>query len=568
MSQPAAPSRSPSSSSADGEKRSLSLASPISTIPAELTKNEQDAQASDEVKIATSPPKDLKFWLVFLSLCVSMFLSALDLTGISTALPDIVASFQSPDYSWVGSAYTLSSTALIPFTAGMAAIFGRRAVMVTAIITFAIGSALSGAAQNMPMLIAARTIQGAGGGAILCISEILVVDLVPIAERGMYFGILGSVWALASAIAPPIGGALATAGQWRWFFYMNLPLCGVALTLVILFLNVKTPQTTLREKFAQIDWFTILFIAASTSAIIGLTWGGSTYSWSSGRVLAPLILGLLGLAVFVYLEKFAKHPTVPFPILTTRTAIAGYITTFLHSVVVLAVLYFLPVYFQAVKDQSAIQSGVSTFSLSFTIAPFAMIAGVSVGITGHYKLQNNIGWALASIGLGLMTLIKYDSNKAVWVGYPVVVGIGIGMLYSATNFPILAPVTPAEQPFASAFYGFTRSFGQVFGIAIGSTILQNRLNKLLPPGFAERFGSGEIAFAAIPVIKTLDEPLKTQVRIAFTDSIKTIWQVMVGVACLGFVVSLAIKSLPLTMERDENWGLEDTRKKSNEEVRA
>ncbi|GAA5979108.1 hypothetical protein JCM5350_007068 [Sporobolomyces pararoseus] len=568
MSQSSPPSRSQSSSSTDGEKRSLSLASPISTIPPEPTKNDSNAQIPPENKPATSPPKDLKFWLVFLSICVSMFLSALDLTGISTALPDIVADFQSPDYSWVGSAYSLSSTALIPFTAGMAAIFGRRAVMVSAILTFALGSALSGAAQNMPMLIAARTIQGAGGGAILVCAEILVVDLVPIAERGLYFGILGSVWAIASAIAPPVGGALASAGQWRWFFYMNLPLCGIALTLVILFLNVKVPQTTLREKFDQIDWFTILFIAASTSAILGITWGGVAYSWSSYRVLVPLILGLIGLAFFIYLEKFAKHPAVPFPILTTRTAIAGYITTFLHSIVVLAVLYFLPVYFQAVKDQSAIRSAVSTFSLSFTIAPFAMIAGVSVGITGHYKLQNNLGWGLASLGLGLMTLIKYDSNRAEWVGYPVVVGIGIGMLYSATNFPILAPVTPAQQPFASAFYGFTRSFGQVFGIAIGSTILQNRLNKLLPPGFAEQFGSGEIAFAAIPVIKTLPEPLKTQVRIAFSDSIKTIWQVMIGVACLGFVVSLLIKSLPLTMERDENWGLAEETKKSSEEVKA
>ncbi|GAA5857427.1 hypothetical protein JCM3766R1_002921, partial [Sporobolomyces carnicolor] len=113
----------------------------------------------------------------------------------------------------------------------------------------------------------------------------------------------------------------------------------------------------------------------------------------------------------------------------------------------------------------------------------------------------------------------------------------------------------------SAFYGFTRAFGQVFGIAIGSTILQNRLNELLPAAFLERFGSGEIAFAAIPVIKTLEEPVKTQVRVAFAESIKTIWQVMLGIACLGFVVSLAIKSLPLTMETDENWGMEETKKK-------
>ncbi|GAA5874035.1 hypothetical protein JCM16303_002669 [Sporobolomyces ruberrimus] len=563
MSQPSTPSRTLSATSQ--EKHDLSLSSPTSTIPLATSIEQQQ----DEAKVSTSPPKDLKFWLVFLSICVSMFLSALDLTSISTALPDIIAEFQTEQYSWIGSAYTLSSTALIPFTAGLASIFGRRPIMLGSIAVFALGSALCGAAQNSTMLIAGRTVQGAGGGAILTVCEILVVDLIPIAERGMYFGFLGAVWALASALGPPVGGALASAGQWRWLFYLNLPLCGLAATLVALFLHVKTPSTTLREKLEQIDWFNIIFIASATSAILGLTWGGVTYSWASYQVLVPLILGLIGIAAFVYLEKFAKHPTVPFAILTTRTAIAGYITTFLHSVVSLSLLYFLPVYFQADKGQTAIQSGVSTFSLSFTIAPLAMIAGVSIGATGHYKIQNNIGWALATIGLGLMTMLEYDSSKAAWVGYPVVAGLGVGILYSATNFPVLAPVTPAQQPFASAFYGFTRSFGQVFGIAIGSTVLQNRLNDLLPVAFAEQFGSGDIAFAAIPVIKTLPEPLRTQVQKAFADSIKTIWQVILGVAALGFLVSLLIKSLPLTMEQDENWGMaQDSRKKVTDEVKA
>ncbi|GAA6060654.1 hypothetical protein JCM10212_001210 [Sporobolomyces blumeae] len=504
---------------------------------------------------SSSPKKDLRFWLVFLSICCSMFLSALDLTSVSTALPAIAADFQTTEYAWVGSAYTLASTALIPWTASFATIFGRRPIMVASISTFALGSALTGAAQNVPMLIAGRTIQGVGGGAILTICDMLIVDLVPIAERGAYFGIIGAVWALASAMGPPIGGALASAGQWRWLFYLNLPVCGVAILLTIFCLKIKAPKTTWQEKVAQIDWLNIIFVPASTAAILGLVWGGVAYSWSSYKVLVPLILGLACISVFIYLEKFAKHPTVPFEILTTRTAISGYVTTFLHSVVVLAVLYFLPIYFQADKGDTPIQSGVSTFSLSFTIAPLAMIAGVSVGITGHYKLQNVLGWMLAVIGTGLMTLLEWDSVKAAWVGYPVIVGCGVGLLYSATNFAVLAPVTPAQQPLAIAFYGFSRNFGQVFGIAIGSTILQNRLNSLLPRSFAAEFGSGEIAFAVIPVIKGLPEPLRTQVRVAFADSIRTIWYFVLGVAGLGFVVSLVMKSLPLTMERDENWGV-------------
>ncbi|GAA5933733.1 MDR family MFS transporter [Sporobolomyces koalae] len=502
--------------------------------------------------------KDLRFYLVFLSICCSIFLSALDLTSVSTALPSIAADFQSPEYSWIASSYTLASTALIPWMGGFAFIFGRRPVMVVSILVFALGSALTGAAQNMAMCIAGRTVQGAGGGGIQTLCAILVVDLVPIAERGPYFGLMAAIWAMASAIGPSVGGALASAGAWRWLFYLNLPICAIALVLVILFLNVKTPKTTWREKAKMMDWFNLLFVASATSAILGLTWGGVTYSWASYQVLVPLILGLAGVVTFVYLERFAKHPTVPFKILTHYTSVAGYIICFLHSLFVLSLLYFFPVYLQSVVGDSAVQSGVHSFTLSFTIAPMAIVVGASIAKTGHYKYQTVGGLALMMIGMGLMTLLTGHSRKAEWIGYPILVGIGAGALYSSTNFAVLAPLKPSEQPYASAFYGFIRAAGQVFGISIGSTILQNRLNKTLPPALLTKLGgSGDIAFSAIPIIGTLPEPLRSEVREAFAASTKTIWQVMIGVAGVAFVFSLTLKSIPLSKEKDAAWGLEE-----------
>ncbi|GAA5882906.1 hypothetical protein JCM16303_006639 [Sporobolomyces ruberrimus] len=509
-----------------------------------------------------SQPKDIRFYLVFLSICCSIFLSALDLTSVSTALPSIAADFETENYSWIGSSYTLASTALIPWMGGFAFIFGRRPVMVASILVFALGSALTGAAQNVPMIIAGRTIQGAGGGGIQTLCAILVVDLVPIAERGPYFGLMAAVWAAASAAGPPVGGALASAGQWRWLFYLNLPICAVAVGLVLAFLKVKTPQTTWREKLQQMDWFNLLFVASATSAILGLTWGGVTYSWTSYQVLVPLILGLAGIVAFVYLEKFSAHPTVPFDILTHYTSVAGYVICFLHSLLVLSVLYFFPVYLQSVVGDSAVESGVHSFTLSFTLAPMAMLVGFSIAKTGHYKVQTVVGLALVSVGMGLMTLLTGHSKKAEWIGYPIVVGLGAGALYSSTNFAVLAPLSPSQQPYASAFYGFIRAAGQVFGISIGSSVLQNRLNATLPPALLAKLGgSGEIAFAAIPIIKTLPEPLRSEVREAFAESTKTIWQVMIGVAGIAFLFSLTLKNIPLSKERDEAWGLEEEKRK-------
>jgi len=128
---------------------------------------------------------------------------------------------------------------------------------------------------------------------------------------------------------------------------VNLPLCGLALVLTFIFLRIKAPETTLEEKLEQMDWWNFLFVAAATSTILGLTWGGATYAWSSYQVLVPLIVGIIGMVAFVAIErKYVKHPTVPFDILVHRDAWIGYFATFLHSIVVLAIVYFEPSYFQ------------------------------------------------------------------------------------------------------------------------------------------------------------------------------------------------------------------------------
>ncbi|GAA6000896.1 hypothetical protein JCM10207_004709 [Rhodosporidiobolus poonsookiae] len=501
--------------------------------------------------------------LVFIALMSATFLSALDLTAVSTALPQIANDFDSPDYSWVGSAYALTSTALIPWTGGLAHIFGRRVVMMGALIIFALGSALTGAGQSMEMVIAGRSVQGAGGGAILTMTEIVVTDLVPLAQRGQYFGLIGAVWAGASAIGPPIGGALANAGAWRWLFYLNLPLTGIAMILIVIFLDVKTPKTTFKEKLALMDYVNVLFVAASTATILGLTSGGVAYPWSSYKVLVPLILGIVGMVAFIVLERFVKNPTVPFEIFVHRNAVLSFGMTFLHGLLVMTVVYMLPIYFQADKGASPIRSGVDLFPISFIVAPFAIVGGISVTITGHYKIQSILAFVFSTIGLGLFSILKWNSSTAMWASFSVVAGIGLGLAYSSTQFPLLAALKPSEQPHAVAFFGFVRSFGQVFGIAISATVLQNELAKRLPETFAAQFGGGEIAFAAIPYIKALEEPLRTLVRAAFADSLKVVWQVMIGISGLAFILSLPIQQITLTTETDEeNWGLKERKKAS------
>ncbi|KAJ7638418.1 iron permease [Roridomyces roridus] len=513
-------------------------------------------------------PKSRAFWMSFIAIMVSTFLSAIDLTAVGTALPTIAEALNDTkgEYVWVGSAYTLSSTAVIPLSGSLADALGRRPVMLMSIVFFAVGSALAGAAQNMDMMIAARAIQGIGGGGILVLTEILVADLVPLAERGVYQGMIGFVWSLASSIGPAIGGALSNKGHkaWRALFYMNLPFTGLAFLLVWLYLSVRTPEGTVSSKLAKVDWIgNGLVIVGSTLSILGLSWGGIRYPWDSAQVLAPLIIGLALLVAFgVYEAKVPARPAILLDVFRNRTSLSGILTTAAHSVVSISLIYYLPVFFQACLGASPIRSAVDLLPAALLIAPMGLAAGVTVAVTKKYRPVNWVGWAITIIGFGLFSTVVEDSSKGKWVGYQLVVAVGVGMIFTGPVFPILAPLPNNHAASALALFSFIRTFFQTWGITISGTILQNMLKKNLPADFVAQFPPNfEIAYAAIPAIKLLEEPVRTAVRAAFARSMRAVWQTMIGISGLGLLLSLIMAEVPMDTSVDETYALEEREKR-------
>ncbi|KIM79120.1 hypothetical protein PILCRDRAFT_823692 [Piloderma croceum F 1598] len=510
-----------------------------------------------EVEGGSTPPKDIRFWLIIMSLLVATFLSALDLTAISTALPTIAHALKSEDFTWIGNAYSITATAFIPWSGGLANVFGRRPILLGGLIFFAVGSAMCGAAINMETMLAGRAFQGVGSGVILSLVEIVLADVVSLSERGSFQGAFGAVWALASASGPLIGGAFA-ASNYRWLFYMNLPLTAIVIVIVALFMNLKTPPGTVREKLGRMDWVgNMIFIPSITVFIMGLVWGGQQFSWKSAHVLATLIIGGVGLVVWYFVEKYyCEYPTVPFKLLMNRTTLIGYFNTFVHGILALTVFFYWPVYFQAVKGASPVKSAVDFFSVAFIVAPFAMVAGGSISATQIYKPQNIIAWILLTVGPGLMSIVRESSPKQAWVPLPIPFSIGIGLLYAATVFPVLAPLPPSLAGQALAFLVFVRNFGNILGITIGSTVLTNELGKKLPAEFLAQVPGGVAgAYSAIPLIAHLSEPLRTQVRTAFADSIRVIWLVMIPFGGVGLIAALGMKALKLETVTDEQWGM-------------
>jgi len=506
---------------------------------------------------ANTTPKDHRFWLIMLGLLVATFISALDLTAISTALPTISHALKSDDFTWIGNAYSITATAVIPWSGGLANVFGRRPILLGGLVFFALGSALCGAANNMNTMLAGRAFQGVGSGVILSLVEIVVSDIVSLSERGAYQGAFGSIWALASAAGPLIGGVFAKK-NYRWLFYMNLPLTAIVLAIVGLFMNLKTPPGTMKEKLRRMDWIgNLIFIPSISVFIIGLVWGGQQYAWNSAHVLASLIVGALGLVAWYIIEKYyCEYPTVPFKLLMNRTTVIGYFTTFMHGIMALTLIYYWPAYFQAVQGASPVRSAVDFFTVAFIVAPFAMVAGITIGVLQVYKPQNIIAWVLMTVGPGLMSLIHVTSPMKTWISLPIPFSMGLGLLYTATTFPVLAPLPPSLAGQALSFLVFVRNFGNILGITVGSTALTNELGKRLPTAFLEQVPGGlSGAYGAIPIIASLPEPLRTQVRTAFAESLRVIWLVLIPFGGVGFITALWMKALKLETVTDEQWGI-------------
>ncbi|KZV92252.1 Mfs1.1 [Exidia glandulosa HHB12029] len=491
------------------------------------------------------------FWLVFLSLAISMYQAAFELTAVGMALPSIAEDLNADDFSWVGSAYALASCAALPMTGGLADAFGRRFALMGSLLLFVIGSTIC--------------VTGLGGGGILALPTIVLSDMVSLQERGTYQGILGLTWSVAIVTSAVAGGALADSGHWRWIFYLNLPITAVSMTLVFAFLRSPLPPGNVREKLKKLDWIgNGIMIASTTICCIALTWAGVQYSWGSAQVLVPLIIGLFGMLAFVYYEiKVASVPLIPFHLLSNRTTIVGYIATFIAHLTVIAIIYYLPVYLQACLGDSPVKAGgVHALGITLTVGPFAILSGISVKVLKKYRPQLTAGWVLLLVGLGLYTTLDEKSSIGAIVGRELLFGSGLGFLTATTYFPVLAPLELSANARALAFFNFLRSFGQVWGVTLGASILQNELLHRLPASFTETLPSGvQVAFAVIPHIKDLPEPVLSEVRKAFADSVRVIWWAIFGIAVFGALTHILMREIPLPTHTDDNWALQGNQTK-------
>lgn len=347
----------------------------------------------------------------------------------------------------------------------------------------------------------------------------------------------------------------------RWIFYINFPFIGIGLVSIVLFLKLNIIPSSLAQKLRQIDYIgTVIFVGSLSSFLIPLTWGGILYPWSSWRTLVPLIIGVVGLAIFsVYEYRFATDPIIPPAIFQNRTASVSFAGSFLQGLVLWCILYYQPLYYEAVKGYSPIMAGVALFPATFTVAPSAAVVGILVTKFGHYRWAIWTGWTLSTFGLGLLCYMDVDTSIPAFIFINIIPGIGLGLLFPSIGFAIQASATNETLAIAVGMFSFFRAMGQAVGVAIGGVVFQNRMYHYLLRYEALAPMAGvysQDAAGLVEVIKTMhDGAEKLALQTAYTDSLRIVYAVCCAVCGVALVLSLGTQSYDLNRALESVQGL-------------
>ncbi|KAF7717009.1 Uncharacterized protein PECH_003176 [Penicillium ucsense] len=416
-----------------------------------------------------------------ISLGLSLFLGALDMTIIATALPTIANSLKvtSREYAWIGSGYTLATTASTPVWVKISDICGRKSSIMAAVTIFMVGSLVSALAHSSVALLAGRVVQGLGGGGSIVLVTVIIGDVFALADRPKYYAITGVAFALASAIGPVLGGAFTDGIGWRWCFYINLPFDGLVLILLFFTLNVTIEKESLTNGLSSIDWTGFLLIIGGTVCFLyGLETGSSgLMPWQSATVICLVVFGAHILVLFMVWEaKFAKNPIIPFRIFQKQTSIASFVVACFHSFIFISFDFFLPLYYQVVLGFSPLISGVTLFALIIPMSITTFASGLFVRKTGNYRVMILAGTILLTLGTGLFIDLGVHRSWVRIIIYEVVAGIGAGPLFQSPMIALQSHLRQADIAAAMSAFSFLRNLCTSLSIVIGTVLIQQTLH--------------------------------------------------------------------------------------------
>lgn len=419
--------------------------------------------------------------LLLIGLIIAMLFAALDGTIVGTAMPRIVGELGGLSLmTWLTTAYMLTSTTVVPIAGKLADLLGRRNVYITGLVIFMVGSALCGMANGMTELIIFRGIQGLGGGIMMPMAMIIIGDMFTGKERAKWQGIFGALYGLASVIGPQVGGWIVDAVNWRWVFYINLPV-GILATIFIA-MGLKSHKQTGPIKIDIAGIFTM--ILGVVSLLLALTFGGKDYPWDSWQIIGLFALALIGIISFVIVETKAEEPILPMNFFKNRTFTILNAIGFFMSIGMFGAIMFVPFFMQGIVGVSAAESGTIMTPMMITMIVMSIIGGQLVLKVG-VKPQIITGMLIMAGGFWLLTTMDMHTTKLTATFYMSIIGLGMGLVMPTLTLALQESFPKKDLGVVTSSSQFFRQIGGTFGITILGSIMNNTsgttlTNKLVP----------------------------------------------------------------------------------------
>jgi len=429
--------------------------------------------------------------IILVGVMLGLFLSALDQTIVSTAMPAIIKDLQGIDYvAWTSTAYLLASTTMVPIYGKLSDLFGRRIVLLSGIGVFLLGSILCGISQDIFQLIGFRVLQGLGAAALTSTAFAIPADLFSPAERPRYMGLFGAVFGLSSIIGPFLGGFLTDSLSWRWVFYVNIPV-----GILAFFFILRTMPTLASGIKAAIDWAGAgTLVLSVVPLLLALTLDKEAHTWDS-----PLIIGLFAMAVvfgalFLYVETKAASPIIKLSLFKDQIFSVTMFTSFLNGAAFFGAFLFLSLFLVNVSGVSATEAGTAQIPLMLSFVVGSIVASQLVARTGRYKPFILFGFGTMLIGFYFMTQLNVDSKSRDVVWRMLILGLGLGPTIPLLNLAMQNAVPFAYLGTAVANRQFFQQLGQATGAAIFGVILTTTLTAQIKVEMKPIFDTMPIAY--------------------------------------------------------------------------
>ncbi|KAK2873575.1 hypothetical protein FQN49_002262 [Arthroderma sp. PD_2] len=511
----------------------------------------------DEVEQTTN--KSLAFKLAFTGLAASLFVFQLDATALGIALPTIAAELggQSLQSFWANLSYTLCGLAMQPIWASISNAFGRKPPLYVCMALFFVGSIVFAVAKNMNTLIIGRVLQGFGGGGIDVLVEVILADMTTLQERAKYLGLIGIPLAVGNIMGPSVGALFATYASWRWIGWVNLPLLGIGMPLIFFFLKLRPVplDASLAQNLTRLDWIgMMLIIVGITIFVLPLSWAGSLFPWVSWQTLVPMLLGVVVLVIFAFYEAKPASPIVPRRLFRSKTANMTLAGGFIHGAILVSLLQYLPLIYQAVQLETPILSAVS---LMPTVVISVVIAATSMMLVpwfGGYVWILRLAWVIITLGTGLLALLGVGSSSSMRFGLPILWGVGIALL-RLNLLPMQASVKDVDDTgLAIGLFLTIRMFGGLVGLTIASAIFNTVFSissssatlQLTGPLAPLNDASQAVAFIdKLRILSISPETLDPILRV-YLKCFQTIFYTMAGLGGLGLVTSMFVDEIALS----------------------